>query len=202
MPTKHGEIKTRLYHTWGNILYRCRNQNASNFKTYGGRGINVCKEWESYINFRDWALQNGYKDGLSIERVDVNGNYCPENCKWITALEQQKNRRDSIFFNGEHMKVVATRMGISVGLVYNRIRAGWSVEKALFTPKANRGVPTGRKEKITYSQANEIRNLVLSGKTRIEVAKMFGISKSQVGNIASGRSWIREQDNETAHNYP
>lgn len=96
--TKHGATHhrgtTKLYNIWLRMKDRCRNPNSSNYKYYGGRGISVCEEWRhDFAAFRDWALANGYQEGLSIDRIDVNGNYCPENCRWITMAEQQRNKR-------------------------------------------------------------------------------------------------------------
>jgi hypothetical protein len=85
--TKHGMKYTRLYEKWNHMLERCRNPKNPSYKRYGGRGISVCDEWkESFENFRDWALNNGYDDSLSIDRIDVNGNYCTENCKFFHII--------------------------------------------------------------------------------------------------------------------
>lgn len=88
--TKHGESKTRLYRVWHGMLTRCLS-NGPYHDRYRGRGITVCSEWKSYVNFRDWAIGNGYEDGLSIERVNNDGNYEPNNCKWIPLSDQAKN---------------------------------------------------------------------------------------------------------------
>lgn len=99
--TKHGDRHTRLYSIWTGIKTRCFDKNNATYKRYGGRGITMCDEWKnSYTEFRDWAVNNGYSDdgcdSLSIDRIDVNGNYEPNNCRWSTAKVQANNRRNTI----------------------------------------------------------------------------------------------------------
>ena len=141
--TKHGESQTRLHVEWRKIKYRCSNPNNDRWDDYGGRGIEVCQKWrDSFEAFRDWALANGYRDDLTIDRKDVNGNYCPENCRWITNQEQQHNRRNNhyITFNGETHTITewARIYGLSENGLVHRIRRGWEIERALTTPMQKR----------------------------------------------------------------
>lgn len=90
----HHETKTRLYHIWINMKSRCFDENSTTFYHYGGRGITVCREWaSSFLSFKEWATANGYSDELSIDRINVDGNYCPENCRWVSGSIQQFNKR-------------------------------------------------------------------------------------------------------------
>lgn len=87
---KHGMRDSRIYHTYSNMKYRCYNSNFAEFHNYGGKGIKVCDEWlgeDGFINFYNWAINNGYNDNLTIDRIDSDKDYCPKNCQWITRSE-------------------------------------------------------------------------------------------------------------------
>ncbi len=129
-----------LWYRWHGIKKRCLNVNDERYHQYGGRGIKVCQEWlESFDNFAEWALSNGYSENLTLERIDVNGDYCPENCKWITLREQAFNKRDTkwVDYKGEHiqLKILCARLGVTYDTVHDRIyKRGWSVEDAIEKP--------------------------------------------------------------------
>ena len=91
---KHEMSHSRIYQTWADMKTRCLSNTNRRYHRYGGRGITVCEQWLEFTPFKDWALANGYTDELTIDRVDNDGNYCPENCEWITIQEnlQRRNR--------------------------------------------------------------------------------------------------------------
>ncbi len=136
---RHGGSGTRLYAIWIKVKSRCNDTNNDRYSDYGGRGITVCQEWQdSFEAFRDWSLANGYSDDRTIDRKDVNGNYEPSNCRWITNQEQQNNRRDNhyIAHNGETHTITewARIRGLSENALVHRIQRGWDVDMALNTP--------------------------------------------------------------------
>jgi hypothetical protein len=93
----HGDSKTRLYRIYRGMKQRCNNPNHTHYYCYGGRGIKICDEWElSYMSFKEWAMRNGYQDHLEIDRKNVDGDYCPENCRWITHAENNRNKRNTV----------------------------------------------------------------------------------------------------------
>jgi hypothetical protein len=92
----HGGFGTALHNVWCGIKKRCLNSNNHGYKDYGGRGIRICSEWLEFIPFRDWALANGYQKGLQIDRIDVNGNYEPSNCRFVTATVNNQNKRSNV----------------------------------------------------------------------------------------------------------
>ena len=121
----HGETETPLYKTWSRMKHRCSNKNHKYYEYYGGSGIKVCEEWEnSYESFRDWAKANGYKDGLTIERIDVTKDYEPSNCEWIPLSEQANNRRSTVWieYNGkrQNLKQWSEELGIKYGTLQQR----------------------------------------------------------------------------------
>ena len=136
----HGKSNTKLYHTWFDMKHRCLNKNNSEYKNYGGRGIGVCEEWlgeAGFFNFEKWALNNGYKTGLTLDRIDNNSNYAPDNCRWVTMKEQQRNRSDNvrITYKGETKCIVewAEITGLSFACISYRLHSGWSPEEILET---------------------------------------------------------------------
>lgn len=134
-----------MYQIWSGMCARCYNAKRKEFSRYGRRGITVCKEWkDSFEAFRDWALTHGYRDDLTIDRINVDGPYAPENCSWSTETEQANNKRNNhlLTFAGETHTIAewARIKKVSSDLIRNRLNLGWSVEQALTEPthKQNR----------------------------------------------------------------
>lgn len=136
--TKHGMTDSKEYHVWCGLRQRCYNSNNAKYKNYGARGIKVCERWlHSFENF--YADMGEMPNGCSIDRIDVNGDYCPENCRWADDVTQCNNRQFNfkVTFNGitETLRYWSEKTGINKSALYLRIhRRGWDVEKALTTP--------------------------------------------------------------------
>lgn len=102
--TTHGQCNTRLYKIWQGMKRRCYNPHEIRYNRYGGKNVSLCEEWASdFAAFADWAMNNGYNDSLSIDRLDPHGNYSPSNCRWVTVIEQANNKTNNlcIEYNGE-----------------------------------------------------------------------------------------------------
>jgi len=134
---KHGQCYSDAYRVWRKMLERCCSPSCYNFDDYGGRGITVCPEWLFFENFyRD--MGDRPSRGHSLDRIDNNGNYCKENCRWATKKEQANNRRSSRMLTHNHETKTLTQWaessGIGAGTIAHRIKSGWPVERALTQP--------------------------------------------------------------------
>lgn len=133
---KHGLSDTKLIYIYSNMKQRCYNKNNPGYKNYGGRGIKICNEWlNSFENFYNWAIKNGYQENLTIERMNNNGNYEPSNCRWATKLEQVRNRRNTVLITYKNetktIKEWAEQYNIEFVTLKTRINRGWDIERAL-----------------------------------------------------------------------
>jgi len=117
---KHGMSNTRLFWCWQHMINRCENPKDKNYNHYGGRGITVCEEWHDSSTFINWALNNGYEKKLTIDRIDVNGNYEPSNCRWVDYKTQDRNKRNNIFITYEGETHCLSEWCEIKGLPYDR----------------------------------------------------------------------------------
>lgn len=137
--TKHGLATTRICEIWSNMLRRCYDERDNQYKNYGGRGIKICDEWkDDVVAFYNWAISNGYQDHLSIDRIDVNGNYEPSNCRWVTIKEQCNNKTNNhlITYHGRTMNLMkwSEELGVNYYTLRSRINIlKWDVERAFET---------------------------------------------------------------------
>lgn len=162
----------RLYHCWSNMKSRCNNPDKREAKYYHNKGITYCEEWETYRNFEEWALNNGYSDNLTLDRIDNSKGYNPSNCRWITAAEQQRNKTNNLFFthNGKTKTLTewARDTGIDRTTLHDRIfKFGYTFEQAL---KKDRSKPRNS-VLLTYKG-----QMVSQG----ELAKLLGVTKTSV----------------------
>jgi hypothetical protein len=133
--TKHGLSQTKIYNVYVSIKQRCYNENCDIYINYGERGIRVCEEWlgeSGFISFYNWSNANGYKEGLSIDRIDVNGNYEPSNCRWATIKEQSLNKRSSTLLTlkgvTKNISEWSKEYNIPVNTIRGRIKKGKSLD--------------------------------------------------------------------------
>ncbi|KKL47906.1 hypothetical protein LCGC14_2330850 [marine sediment metagenome] len=130
--------RTRLYRIWNQMRQRCLNKNDSAYDRYGGRGITICSSWSDYYFFHTWAVHNGYKNNLEIDRIDNNGEYSPSNCHWVKPLLQARNKRNNhtLTLHGKTACLAewSDLTGIKYSTLRSRIRLGWSTFNALTMP--------------------------------------------------------------------
>lgn len=137
--TEHGDSHLRLHNIWSGMRARCYCETDYHFKWYGGRGIKMADEWrDNYASFKEWALSSGYEPCLSIDRVDNNGDYTPENCRWVTQKEQSNNTRRNHYISafGETLTLTqwAEKTSIAAPTIRRRLKSGWTPEEALTKP--------------------------------------------------------------------
>lgn len=136
--TCDGHSSSRLYIIWQQMKMRCDNPKNTKYARYGGRGIKVCPAWYDWEIFRSWAVNAGYQDNLTIDRIDVNGNYEPSNCRWVDVFTQANNTTRNVYltFDGETHTISewARLTGNSVSTLNSRFRYGWTVKRALTEP--------------------------------------------------------------------
>lgn len=178
----HGESHTRLHNIWCDMNKRCRFNPG-----YAGRGIKVCEEWSDYRVFAEWARSNGYADNLTIERKDVDGDYCPQNCTWIERPKQARNRTTTkwVEYRGKTMSLAeATEL---VGIVpyktvHLRMKKGWSLDKALTEPPHRKSELHKKCDELGLNY-HSVYNRIRSGWSEEDAfSKPFAIGNNQFTN--------------------
>lgn len=176
---KHGDsVATgdrRLYRLYNKIKSRCYNRNQNGYDRYGGRGILICDEWvNDFVAFKHWSYANGYKTNLSIDRIDNNLGYSPNNCRWVEPIEQYSNMRSSVKFGNEYATSASRKLGGTKNLVNNRLRLGWDKQTAFQTPA---------RPKVSDETIIEIMSLLANGWKQREIAMIYGIKQSTISKI-------------------
>ena len=136
----NGHSRERIYRIWNGMKKRCYYKNNDNYKYYGEIGITICDEWKnSFMKFRQWALNNGYKNNLTIDRIDFDKGYEPNNCRFVNMTIQQNNKRSNriVIHNNKKYTVaeLARKLGIKYYTIHNRLSLGWSIERIVNTPE-------------------------------------------------------------------
>lgn len=191
---KHGDTYKRLWRIWSGMKSRCNYSKHIEYYNYGGRGITYCSEWNEYKVFKEWALNNGYQDNLTLERIDCNGNYSPENCKWITMKEQQNNRRNTVYLTIDGEKHSLSEWsditGISPETLRWRLRHNWKESEMLMPSNLNN--KNIRKQRSTNMGINKV---ILTGRICNDVE----VKTSQTGtescriNVAVDRRYVDKE---------
>lgn len=173
---KHHESQTRLYKIYIGMKRRCYGEYDKRYDRYGGRGIVICDEWlgeYGFVNFRDWSYQNGYKEDLTIDRKDNDGNYEPSNCQWVTMQEQNRNTSRNIHITYKDVTLTATewgnKLGINPQVVIHRYKQGLSAEEILTRPvkKVSKKPPELRNIKKRIYKTGRVQYTVeIKGKYR------------------------------------
>lgn len=185
----HGHVSTITHSTWISMIGRCRYPNVHGYMNYGGRGIRVCERWLGNSGFQNFLADMGERPSRrhSVDRLDVNGNYEPSNCRWATSKEQYRNKRNShrVTAFGQSKTLVEWQesSGLPRGMIRARIMLGWEPERAI-------SEEPGPTKKLTVAVAEEIRKHLAIGETRASLARRYGLSWSAVNDVMTNRRWV------------
>lgn len=186
---KYDIVDKRLRGIWNGMKRRCLNPSSKSYNRYGGRGITICDEWLDFNVFSKWALSNGYKDNLSIDRIDNSKGYEPCNCRWITNKEQSNNRRSNILVEYKGKEITLMELSELANIPYTRLRdrykRGDRGDK-LLRPLTN---PMNNRSKVTLEQVKEIRGKYSNGMSIKELSDIYPISYLSILNIVNFKTW-------------
>lgn len=193
---KHNMCDTRLYSEWQGMKQRCYDENIDCYERYGGRGITVCSEWldmeNGSTNFIKWAIDNGYSDNLTLDRINNDGSYDPANCRWATNKEQSNNRRSNIVVEHDGNEYTLTQLcemlDLPFGAIHARYNTGERGER-LIRPIGSDPNLNGKNAKMSEETARAIKNELNQTVNCIELAQKYGVSKHVVYDIKRGKTW-------------
>lgn len=182
--TSHGKSQTPEYGSWWAMIWRC-SPNSIQWKNYGGRGIVICERWRKFENFfADMGPKPTPRHG--IDRIDNNGNYCAENCRWATMAEQNNNKRNNAWveFGGKRQTIAqwARESCVREVTLRRRLKDGWAIGDALTTPRT-------WWPKLTPEKVTQARQMISGGMTQVAVAKFMGVTKQAINRMLHGISW-------------
>lgn len=196
---EHNLTGSRIYNIYCSMKQRCFYKKNNRFQNYGGRGITICDEWKNdFMSFYNWAMDNGYKDNLTIDRINNDGNYEPNNCRWVEEKTQAKNRRNNIIieYNGKNycLKDLCKKLNLKYATIYRRLKLNIPLEQALKKDYKQKYVNNLPKYKvgefpkccITMDIARKIRQEKLKYK---DIAKKYNVSFSVVADIKKGKTY-------------
>lgn len=195
MSNNNWESSTNLYQRWVNIKRRCLDPKDKRYKDYGGRGITVCNEWLEFKNFKDWCIHNGYKESLSIDRINNSGNYEPSNCRWVDNKTQSRNRRSNIIVSYGNKNITLIELSELTGIGYQTLSRRYSrgdrgdrLIRNVGKDRNNKGEKNSS-SKITEKEAREIKQKILNGEKNCNIAKEYNVSKYLISDIRRGKTW-------------
>lgn len=202
-PRTHGLSNTRLYQIWADMKDRCYNIKSVSYKDYGERGVKVCDEWiNDFVCFYNWAIKNGYNDTLSIDRINVNGNYEPNNCRWTTSKEQANNKRNTrkITIYGETKTAYEfeKQYGIKAHLLIDRYNKGYRDDKLIYEGHLGHFRDYTKQKKNEKAKVygiyedNNYKKCIFIGTAR-QIMQEYKCSKATVSQVAKGRFKFRKK---------
>lgn len=186
---KYEVIDKRLRGIWAGMKRRCLDEKDSSFSRYGGRGITICNDWLDFNKFAKWALSNGYKKDLTIDRIDNNKGYEPTNCRWITNREQSLNRRSNVIVEYKDKSITLKELSEITGLDYSCLNARYKrglKGEDLIKPTQDTEF---NNSKISISDVKDIRSKYSSGMTIKELSKIYPLTYNSIFNIVHFKTW-------------